>query len=424
METQPTVDEQLRYAKEHLHKTFNIPSFYYPSLESDYLAFREQQDPHHNKVLLIASIVLGIVLCTFTFFFLSKSAASGDKAIFITNLIAYIAVIGAGGFCIKNIKKEKQLQIALMTLSIIFLSISSSTAYFVENFAFRVSAIYLSFLFLILSPFFTQLRTPFAGIMYAAVPLVAFFAIFVYARNDFAFSHLFYSTLLTSAIAMAIAVLLENSQRKLFLKNTIIDGQQSKIDSLNRRYLNLHRRDSLTGTYNLRHFYTEIHEKWKRAQNKSEQLSLILLEIDFFKEYKLHYGHQMSEKCVQDIAIAIRSVARRPTDLIARYNKKTFAILLTEAADADSATNMAKKIKASIEKAAIENIQAKNTNIVTVSAGVTTLSTTAPRNTPERLIKLTEDSLYEAKTSGKNKVSSTDKKVAYLKFVQQPSSND
>lgn len=158
--------------------------------------------------------------------------------------------------------------------------------------------------------------------------------------------------------------------------------------------------DGLTELANRRHFDTFIEQEWARANRLSRPLSLIMLDIDFFKPFNDQYGHPAGDECLRQVAQVLRRVIRRPTDLLARYGGEEFAIVLP---DTDNPKAVAEACRAAVEAAAIPHDYSPVAPIVTISVG---LCSCLPDSTTtlEDLKVQADEALYQAKHAGRNRV--------------------
>lgn len=171
-----------------------------------------------------------------------------------------------------------------------------------------------------------------------------------------------------------------------------------------KRVEHLSRTDALTGLANRRHF-DEMTQKevWRSKRHKS-QLSLIMLDIDFFKQYNDSYGHQEGDQCLQKVAAIIRLCAQRPADLAARFGGEEFVILLPDS-DTEGANKVASLIQARLAKIQLEHKNSSVSPYITASMGVATIDFDYI-NTAEELIHLADERLYAAKRDGRNRICS------------------
>jgi len=160
--------------------------------------------------------------------------------------------------------------------------------------------------------------------------------------------------------------------------------------------------DGLTGIANRRTLDRVLTREWKRALRAESPLSMVMLDIDFFKGYNDHYGHQSGDACLQEVAKIIRDSVKRPGDLVARYGGEEFAVVLPMT-DGENACKVAEGIRKNIESGKMPYETSQVCDHVTVSAGVATI-VPSDGASPEVLLKHADDCLYAAKDQGRNRV--------------------
>ncbi len=160
--------------------------------------------------------------------------------------------------------------------------------------------------------------------------------------------------------------------------------------------------DPLTGIPNRRHFTNVFDTEWRRAKRGKTAISLMLVDVDYFKQYNDTYGHSAGDDCLKQIAQGLLHSLKRPGDCAARIGGEEFAILLPET-DALGAVTLADRIRIDIEKLGIAHEHSKTVGHVTVSAGV---ATTTPSVEMDRkaLLNAADEMLYQAKERGRNQV--------------------
>lgn len=159
--------------------------------------------------------------------------------------------------------------------------------------------------------------------------------------------------------------------------------------------------DGLTGIANRRHFDQRIDEELARARRSKTPLSLLLIDIDFFKPYNDLYGHVQGDQCLREVADALRSSLKRPADLVARYGGEEFVIVLPDTSQ-EGAHHLAEAARVTVEMRQIAHEGSIVTPHVTVSIGLATCSPD-DANGVRRLIELADLGLYEAKKAGRNR---------------------
>jgi diguanylate cyclase (GGDEF)-like protein len=170
----------------------------------------------------------------------------------------------------------------------------------------------------------------------------------------------------------------------------------------NRTLEDLANRDGLTGIHNRRRFDERLRSELSRCQRSRQPLSLLLIDVDLFKQFNDIYGHLDGDACLREIATAISRAVMRPGDLAARFGGEEFAVILPET-DAIGASRVAELIRRAIVDASIPH-SASEPGVVTVSIGQAThwphrMSTIAD------VIAAADQALYAAKAGGRNRVS-------------------
>jgi two-component system, chemotaxis family, sensor kinase Cph1 len=177
------------------------------------------------------------------------------------------------------------------------------------------------------------------------------------------------------------------------------------LGEANRHLAALASSDGLTGIPNRRAFDERLREEWTRAARSGRPLGLIILDLDFFKQYNDHFGHPTGDECLKRIARLLDDT-RRATDFAARVGGEEFALLLPETGR-DGALKVAEATRASIERLGIAHPKSPQpTNaggIMTASLGVACLEA-GKADMAHDLMKLADRALYEAKRQGRNRV--------------------
>lgn len=174
------------------------------------------------------------------------------------------------------------------------------------------------------------------------------------------------------------------------------------LEESNRRLTELSNMDSLTGTANRGHFDATLEQEYSRLRRSNSNLSIILLDIDHFKEYNDCYGHVMGDDCLRQIGSLLANSVRRSVDLAARYGGEEFACILPDT-DIHGAVKVAERIRQMIQDLRIEHKESSVSEYVTASFGVITVQYT-PEISPADIISMAYKLLYEAKVSGRNRI--------------------
>ena len=176
---------------------------------------------------------------------------------------------------------------------------------------------------------------------------------------------------------------------------------QLQLEASNRELHRISCQDGLTGIYNRRHFDIYLDQEWARALREGSNIALILADIDYFKAFNDHYGHQAGDDCLQRVARVFREVVQRPGDLAARYGGEEFVVVLPKT-DLEGAAVIAESMRVRVERLSISHEYSKSTGCVTLSLGVATLRP-SPGMRPSELLGLADKALYQAKQNGRNR---------------------
>ncbi|MGO8718452.1 MAG: diguanylate cyclase domain-containing protein [Acidobacteriaceae bacterium] len=171
------------------------------------------------------------------------------------------------------------------------------------------------------------------------------------------------------------------------------------VDAID-RLRDLSIRDGLTGIYNRRHFDEVLLAEWKRSIRTEKPLSLLLIDVDCFKELNDLYGHPEGDECLKKIVEQLLKILRRSSDTLARYGGEEFAAILPET-NKENAQLIADAMRVSVEDLKIANEGSKAARVVTVSIGVCSEQAMLCRSA-EELLNAADAALYRAKNHGRN----------------------
>ena len=195
--------------------------------------------------------------------------------------------------------------------------------------------------------------------------------------------------LLGGIIACVIAVWnLEKTSRLSFLEGGFI--------------AELAQRDPLTGTKNRRVFDEHLDRVWQQAIDQGHALALLLIDIDHFKAYNDHYGHQAGDQALRCVAQTLQKFVGRPFDILTRYGGEEFAIILYDV-DEKQARLGADRVRQAVADMALEHCASRTAARVTISIGVAAIRPTHDR-TPRGALQLADQALYQAKVLGRNRI--------------------
>ncbi len=175
-----------------------------------------------------------------------------------------------------------------------------------------------------------------------------------------------------------------------------------QLKQANTELLRQANQDGMTGIANRRYFDEYLALEWRRASRQGESIALIFADVDFFKLYNDHYGHQAGDDCLRKVAAALASQLHRPADLLARYGGEEFVILLPNTSLA-GAIFIAESMLKAVASMALPHARSTVAEHVTLSLGV---AATAPTEAMAEgyLLYGADQALYAAKKGGRNKV--------------------
>lgn len=159
--------------------------------------------------------------------------------------------------------------------------------------------------------------------------------------------------------------------------------------------------DGLTGVYNRRYFDQQLAMEMARAVRNQSPLSLIMLDVDFFKRFNDHYGHQAGDDCLRQIANTLKSSLRRPADLVARYGGEEFACILPET-EFNDAMAIAHELEQRVRQQAIAHADSAAAPVVTISLGVAGRHASTSADA-DALLAAADAQLYKAKNAGRGR---------------------
>ncbi|WP_339418573.1 MULTISPECIES: diguanylate cyclase [unclassified Pseudomonas] len=161
--------------------------------------------------------------------------------------------------------------------------------------------------------------------------------------------------------------------------------------------------DGLTGIHNRRMFDENLQRDWLQCARYGQYISILMIDIDHFKLYNDHYGHQKGDECLRAVANAVKHALRRPYDSVARYGGEEFSCILQNT-DVTGAISVAQAMLEAVRAVGIEHVNSPAHEIVTVSIGI---GTTIPTRgaLAEELLNAADKELYKSKQAGRNRLS-------------------
>ncbi len=182
----------------------------------------------------------------------------------------------------------------------------------------------------------------------------------------------------------------------------LVQQRTLDLEKANETLRSLSYKDGLTGVANRRHFEEMSEDEWKRGHRGHSPLSLLMIDVDFFKAYNDTLGHQAGDECLKQIADILSASLRRTSDLIARYGGEEFAVILPMT-DSAGALSIAETLRVNIETLHILHPASSVGAFVTISVGAATVMPSADISM-QSLVAAADSALYQAKIHGRNRL--------------------
>lgn len=195
---------------------------------------------------------------------------------------------------------------------------------------------------------------------------------------------------------------LEHDERMAFLLDAREQALNAELTLAHDRLHRMATTDMLTNLANRRYFEAFLAECWGVAQEQRRVVSLIIVDIDYFKPYNDRYGHQAGDQCLVKVGQALSTCIRRPGDLVARWGGEEFVVVLMDA-DVDAAAAAAERIRAAVASLDLPHEGSACAPRVTVSGGRASMRPDANVSS-QHLINMADEALYRAKAAGRNRV--------------------
>ncbi len=189
-------------------------------------------------------------------------------------------------------------------------------------------------------------------------------------------------------------------QRLVEMQRKLVEVTQ-QLDAANAELQRLSTTDALTGIANRRALDDFMTREWRRCMRQNKPISVIMLDIDYFKLFNDKYGHQAGDDCLKRVAAQIARAAPRASDMAARYGGEEFMLALGETAE-DGAVWMAERVRQMVADLKVTHY-ATDSKFVSVSCGVVAVTPT-DKMSLETLIESADAALYHAKRSGRDRV--------------------
>jgi diguanylate cyclase (GGDEF)-like protein len=202
---------------------------------------------------------------------------------------------------------------------------------------------------------------------------------------------------------LVTAISQQRSDLEILLRTITEHSDRIDLEWLSRynQMEELSRLDGLTQISNRRNFDATLEREWRRCARQQHPLSVLMIDVDRFKEYNDHYGHQAGDECLATLAQLLERVCRGPADLPARYGGEEFAVLLPER-DLDGALALADELARQLKEEGIVH-QGSVTGTVTISIGAACRRADGAQS-PWEVVVEADRWLYVAKHKGRNRI--------------------
>lgn len=214
-------------------------------------------------------------------------------------------------------------------------------------------------------------------------------------------TYLLHTYIFSSFLGMSLCYVIDRQHRENYLQNCIIETTQKEISDQALLLEELSLLDPLTGVANRRYLNRILEAEWALAIKHQEPISIIMLDIDYFKNYNDSLGHIAGDNCLQKIAIELKNLTNNHSEIVARYGGEEF-ILVFPHTTIQKAEEIANLILNRIHRLAIKHPNSPISQILTVSLGVVT-TVPKPNDFLSNYIEIADKKLYEAKNAGRNR---------------------
>lgn len=204
----------------------------------------------------------------------------------------------------------------------------------------------------------------------------------------------------SSFLGMALAYFTDRQHRENFLSDCVIELNRLKLVKQAELLETLSQQDSLTGLANRRYLDEVLEKEWRRAVRHSMPITIMMIDLDFFKSYNDSLGHIKGDECLREIAKALTSLTSRSGDLAARYGGEEFLLLFPMTNESEALIQV-KRLMNVIRKVDIQHPSSDISSQVTLSVGVATMIPQVD-DSISSFISRADHALYTAKSKGRN----------------------
>lgn len=212
----------------------------------------------------------------------------------------------------------------------------------------------------------------------------------------------FYAVIVSNVVGFMVSYIVTGKERVSFLQARLLELDKIHSDVMSNELVRLSNEDALTGLYNRRYLNETIAIEWERAERSEEPLSVVFVDIDYFKLYNDTYGHLQGDKALIRVAGVLRKHMRRTSDIAARYGGEEFVLLLPNTPSA-GAQVVANNIMRAVDSLKIEHKTSNVAEHLTLSIGVATWAQ-EENMTMNKLIAQADAAVYQAKAEGRHAI--------------------
>lgn len=191
--------------------------------------------------------------------------------------------------------------------------------------------------------------------------------------------------------------------RELRAKVRELTELKSRLEEANVHLSDLSLQDGLTGVANRRRLDAELQRAHASAVRDQRPISLLMVDLDHFKDFNDRYGHLAGDEALKSVADLLKREVPRASDFVARYGGEEFSVLLPNTSE-EGASRVAERIRSQVEASGIPNEAVGPSAVVTLSVGIATI-VPGPDSAPDSIVAAADGALYRAKAAGRNRVS-------------------
>ena len=351
-------------------------------VEEEFLLQYARTSLHRSRLLLGLAIAATLIDIGIT-----VSGQGGHPASLVFDILIMLPVLGTA-LWVSTIPASHKFYRFLLTVSAMLIGLM------VTSIILRASLEGMPYYFAILITWVFMVWL-IVGLPFRHAAVTALIISGLYFYSVFSWDLQFEESVFTLALLLFVNVIgamgcyqLEYAKRRSFLDSRVLSQ--------------LAERDGLTGLYNRRSYDEYIERIWRQSRRENAQLTLFLVDIDHFKAFNDHYGHQAGDDALKEVANVIALSAQRPLDFAARYGGEEFSVILYGPAH-EYGRDQAEQLRESIRNLKILHSESTTDQYLTVSIGVALIMPGSVRSLAGA-IQMADEALYQAKEEGRNRI--------------------